>query len=78
VLFLQTEQVYRKSVFLVLLAPVRLNLVTAGLEYLPRFPTPRALPRNLDLYLEPRLKELGVLFLLCATFCSVCFLQYLQ
>ncbi len=61
--FLQTAQVYRKSVFLVLLAPVRLNLVTAGFEYLPKFPVPLAAPRNLARYFEPRFKELGALFL---------------
>ena len=56
-------QVKRKSVFLVLFAPVRLNLVTAGLEYLPKLPVPRAAPRNLARYFEPRLKELGAFFL---------------
>ena len=62
-IFLQTVQVKRKSVFLVALAPVLLNLVTAGLEYRPQFPTPRATPRLRARYLEPRLKELGAFFL---------------
>lgn len=61
---------------MVFLAPERLNLVTAGLEYLPRFPIPLAEPRNLALTLEPLLNELAAFFLFCATFCSVCFLQY--
>ena len=56
-------QVYLKSVFLVVLAPVRLNLVTAGLEYLPKLPTPRASPLFLALYLLPLLKELALPFL---------------
>lgn len=77
-IFLQTLQVYRKSVFLVLFAPVRLNCVTAGFEYRPRLPMPRARPRKRARTLEPRLKELAAFLLFCDTFCSVCFLQYLQ
>jgi len=68
-------QVYRKSVFLVFLAPARLNLVTAGLEYLPKFPVPRAAPRFRARYFDPRFRELGLRFLFWLTFCSVCFLQ---
>jgi hypothetical protein len=62
-IFLQEAQVYRKSVFFVLFAPVRLNFEIAGFEYLPNPPTPRATPRNRARYLDPRLRELGVFFL---------------
>ena len=41
---------YLKSVFLLSFFPVILNLVTAGLEYLPRLPVPLAFPLSLFLY----------------------------
>ena len=78
VVFLQTVQVYLKSVFLLLLAPVRLNFVNAGLEYLPQLPIPLARPLNLARYFDPRVKELAAFFLAWTTFCSVCFLQNLH
>ena len=63
VVFLQTAQVYLKSVFLLVLAPVRFHLVIAGLENLPQLPTPLPLPRSLARYFEPRLNELLLRFL---------------
>ncbi len=51
--FLHTEQVNLRSVFFEAFFPVALNLLIAGLEYLPRLPWPRACPLLLARDLEP-------------------------
>src|SRR3989344_4081961 len=73
--FLHTTHWNFISVFFVCFFPVSLNLVTAGLEYLPKLPKPLAFPLLLALILEPYESGLGCPFFAWKTLLSVCFLQ---
>ena len=52
--FLHSLQVYRKSVFLLTLAPVIVHDAIGGRENLPQLPLPRLRPRFRARVIEPR------------------------
>src|SRR3989344_6404859 len=74
-IFLHTLHSYRRSVFFDVFLPDIFHFPIAFLEYLPRFPVPRASPRFRARYFDPLVSGEAFLFFAAATLCSVCFLQ---